>query len=50
MKLLLRSRKELQSAGRWDIDFHLPAEGILKFPKGLLKARRRSRRCSQRQA
>ena len=37
MKLLLRSRKELQSAGRWDIDFHLPDEGILKFPKGLLK-------------
>ena len=37
MKILLKERKELQSAGRWDIDFHLPAEGIKKFPKALLK-------------
>lgn len=27
----------LQTAGRWDIDFHLPAEGIKKFPVALLK-------------
>jgi type I restriction enzyme S subunit len=37
MKTLLKNRKELQSAGRWDIDFHLPAEGIKKFPASLLK-------------
>lgn len=37
MKVLLKNRKELQVAGRWDIDFHLPAEGIKKFPKSLLK-------------
>ncbi|MGH6802762.1 MAG: restriction endonuclease subunit S [Methyloceanibacter sp.] len=36
MKILIKSRGELQSAGRWDIDFHLPAEGIKKFPKELL--------------
>ena len=37
MKLLLKSSRELCDAGRWDIDFHSPAEGILRFPKGLLK-------------
>jgi hypothetical protein len=37
MKILLKSRKELEVAGRWDIDFHLPAEGIKKFPDVLLK-------------
>jgi type I restriction enzyme S subunit len=37
MKTLLRSRKELEAVGRWDIDFHLPPEGIRKFPTGLLK-------------
>ena len=37
MKISLRSRKEFKSAGRWDIDFHLPAEGIKKFPTDLLK-------------
>jgi hypothetical protein len=37
MKTLVKSRKELQTAGRWDIDYHLPAEGITKFPKSLLK-------------
>lgn len=37
MKTLLKSRKELEAVGRWDIDFHLPPEGIRKFPKGLLK-------------
>lgn len=36
MKILVKSYRELQSAGRWDIDFHLPAEGITKFPKELL--------------
>lgn len=37
MKILLKTRHELQAAGRWDIDFHLPAEGIKIFPKSLLK-------------
>jgi len=37
MKVLLKTRRELQAAGRWDIDFHLPAEGIKKFPNSLLK-------------
>lgn len=37
MKTLIKVRKDLQAAGRWDIDFHLPAEGIKAFPKGLLK-------------
>lgn len=37
MKVLSKTRIELQKAARWDIDFHLPAEGIKRFPKGLLK-------------
>lgn len=37
MKVLLKKRKELQAVGRWDIDFHLPAEGIKRFPLKLLK-------------
>lgn len=37
MKILLKTRKELETVGRWDIDFHLPPEGIKKFPKELLK-------------
>jgi type I restriction enzyme S subunit len=37
MKTLLKTRAELQKANRWDIDFHLPPEGIKKFPAGLLK-------------
>jgi hypothetical protein len=37
MKTLIKTRKELESIGRWDIDFHLPAEGIKKFPRDLLK-------------
>jgi len=37
VKLLLKTRKELQAAGRWDIDFHFQAEGIRKFPATLLK-------------
>lgn len=36
MKVLSRTRTELQKAARWDIDFHLPAEGIKRFPKSLL--------------
>ncbi|WP_081060229.1 restriction endonuclease subunit S [Burkholderia territorii] len=37
MKILSKNRAELQKAARWDIDFHLPAEGIKRFPKSLLK-------------
>lgn len=37
MKTLLKSRQDLEAVGRWDIDFHLPPEGIKKFPKELLK-------------
>lgn len=37
MKTLIKTKKDFQNAGRWDIDFHLPAEGIRKFPNGLLK-------------
>jgi hypothetical protein len=37
MKKLIKIRKELVAATRWDIDFHLPAEGIKKFPDSLLK-------------
>ncbi len=37
MKTLLKTRQELESAGRWDIDFHLPPEGIRRFPEALLK-------------
>ncbi|WP_293278665.1 restriction endonuclease subunit S [Neisseria sp. oral taxon 014] len=36
MKVLSKTRTELQKAARWDIDFHLPAEGIKRFPKNLL--------------
>jgi hypothetical protein len=37
MKTLIKSLTQLQSAGRWDIDFHLPPEGIRRFPSDLLK-------------
>lgn len=37
MKTLVRDRKTLKAAGRWDIDYHLPAEGIRAFPNHLLK-------------
>lgn len=37
MKTLLKSRSALNAAGRWDIDFHLPAEGLRAFPTDLLK-------------
>jgi hypothetical protein len=36
MKILLKKLSELQAVGRWDIDFHLPAEGIKQFPEKLL--------------
>jgi len=32
MKFLIKTNKELLQIGRWDIDFHLPAEEIQKFP------------------
>ncbi|ASL43835.1 hypothetical protein bAD24_I10100 [Burkholderia sp. AD24] len=32
MKTLMKTRAELQVAGRWDIDFHLPPLGIREFP------------------
>lgn len=32
MKTLVTKSKALKLAGRWDIDFHLPPEGIVKFP------------------
>lgn len=37
MKTLVKTRQQLEAVGRWDIDFHLPAEGIKKFPQSLLK-------------
>mgnify|MGYP001451738642 CR=1 FL=1 len=37
MKTLVKKRGELIKAGRWDIDFHLPAEGIKRFSTSLLQ-------------
>lgn len=37
MKTLVKTLGQFQDAGRWDIDFHLPAEGIRRFPSALLK-------------
>jgi type I restriction enzyme S subunit len=37
MKTLIRDRTQLAAARRWDIDFHLPAEGILAYPAELLR-------------
>ena len=37
MKTLTKNRGQLTAAGRWDIDFHLPAEGVRAFPEGLLR-------------
>lgn len=34
---MVKTRQQLEAVGRWDIDFHLPAEGIKKFPQSLLK-------------
>lgn len=36
MKTLLKTRKSLEEAGRWDIDFHLPPEHIRKFREELI--------------
>lgn len=33
MKTLVVTQKSLSDAGRWDIDFHLPAELIRTFPE-----------------
>ena len=33
MKTLLVTSKQTKTAGRWDIDFHLPPVGIKSFPK-----------------
>ena len=37
MKTLIKNLKSLKAASRWDIDFHLPPEGIKAFPAGLLR-------------
>lgn len=37
MKTLIKKLAQLQAAGRWDIDFHLPPEGIRLFPPDSLK-------------
>lgn len=37
MKILVIEKSKLLAAKRWDIDFHLPAEGIQKYPSTLLK-------------
>ena len=36
MKTLIKNRKELREAGRWDIDFHLPPLGIKNFETDIL--------------
>ena len=36
MKTLLKTQAELIDAGRCDIDYHLPAEHLLEFPKTLI--------------
>ena len=36
MKALVKENRILISEGRWDIDYHLPAEGILRYPKNRL--------------
>ncbi|WP_440712015.1 restriction endonuclease subunit S [Gordonia sp. FQ] len=36
MNTLIKTRDELIDAGRWDIDFHLPPEGVLAFPPEML--------------
>jgi type I restriction enzyme S subunit len=33
MKFLVKENATLATAGRWDIDYHLPPEGLLRFPK-----------------
>ena len=36
MKKLLKTQEDLIAAGRCDIDYHLPAEGLLEFPESLV--------------
>ena len=36
MKTLIKTQNDLIAAGRCDIDYHLPAERLLEFPKPLL--------------
>lgn len=36
MKSLIKDTRSIISEGRWDIDYHLPAEGILRYPKSRL--------------
>lgn len=36
MKTLIVTPKHIKTAGRWDIDFHLPPVGITVFPKAIL--------------
>ncbi len=37
MKFKIETQAKLHSEGRWDIDYHLPAEGITKYNSDLLK-------------
>lgn len=37
MKVVKLARDALKAAGRWDIDFHLPSEGIRQFRKDALR-------------
>jgi len=37
MKTLAIKLRDMQAVGRWDIDYHLPAEGIRQFPATLLQ-------------
>lgn len=36
MKILVKKFSELNLAGRWDIDFHLPSTELAKFPKEII--------------
>ncbi len=38
MKTLIKTKDEIQKEGRWDIDYHLPPEGIKQFPDDILVA------------
>jgi len=38
MKILIKTRSDLKKEGRWDIDYHLPPEGIKAFPSKIIKA------------
>ena len=37
MKTLVKTLAQLQAAGRWDIDFHLPPEGIRRYSPDILR-------------